>query len=69
MKAYPNKQKYHQILKTMSPQDRLMKAFELSDLANAAFKVGLKDRYPHATDAELDRLYLEKRSKCHNRNY
>jgi hypothetical protein len=32
MKTYPNKQRYHQILRTMSPQDRLMKAFELSEV-------------------------------------
>jgi hypothetical protein len=69
MKTYPNKQRYHQILRAMSPQDRLMKAFELSELANSAFKAGLRNRFPELSSEELDRLYLEKRLQCHNRNY
>jgi hypothetical protein len=69
MKTYPNKQRYHQILKAMSPQDRLLKTFELSDLANSAFKAGLRNRHPDLTDEEFEKLYLEKRSQCHNRNY
>jgi hypothetical protein len=69
MKTYPNKQRYHQILKAMPPQDKLMKAFGLSDLANSAFRAGLKNRYPDLTDGELHKLYLEKRLECHNRTY
>jgi hypothetical protein len=69
MKTYPNKQRYYQILKAMSPQDKLMKAFELSDLTNSAFRAGLKNRYPNLTDGELHKLYLEKRLECYNRTY
>jgi hypothetical protein len=69
MKTYPNRQRYHQILKAMSPQDRLMKAFELSELADSAFRAGLKNRYPDRSDDELRQLYLERRLKCHNHNY
>ena len=46
-----------------------MKAFELSDLANSAYKAGLKSKYPEMTDEALQQLFLEKRLKCHNRNY
>ena len=69
MKTNPNKHRYHQILKAMTPQEKLMRVFELSDLANDACKAGLKDRYPSYTDEELQRLYLEERCKCHNHNY
>jgi len=34
----------------MSPQERLEKSFELTELANAAFKAGLKSRYPRLSD-------------------
>ena len=69
MKTYPSKEKYHQILKAMSPQDKLLRVFELSELADSAFKAGLKNRYPRMTDDELHQLYLDRRLKCHNRNY
>jgi hypothetical protein len=69
MKTYPNHDIYRQILKAMTPQDKLLKAFELSDLANAAFRAGLRGRHPDMPEDELDKLYLEKRKQCHNRNY
>jgi hypothetical protein len=69
MKTYPNKERYYQILRGMSPQERLEKAFELSDLANDAFRAGLKNRYPDLSTDEFEQLYLEKLRACHNRNY
>ena len=69
IKTYPNKQRYHEILKSMSPQAKLEKSFELSDLANAAFKAGLKSRFPQLSEAELEQCYLEKLQACHNQNY
>jgi hypothetical protein len=69
MKTYPNKERYYQILRGMSPQERLEKAFELSDLTHDLFKAGLKNRYPDLATDELKRLYLERLQACHNRNY
>ena len=69
MKTYPHKQRYHEILRNMTPQAKLEKAFELSDLANAAFRAGLKSRYPHLPEDELEQLYQEKLKACHNQNY
>ena len=69
MKNYENKQRYHGILKAMSPEKRLMKAFELSELANASFKAGLRNKYRDMPEEEFHRLYIEKRLKCHNQNY
>ena len=69
MKTYPNKQRYQEILRGMSPQEKLEKSFELTELANSAHKAGLKNRYPSLTDEELEQLYLEKRKTCHNQNY
>ena len=69
MKAHPNKQRYLAILRSMSPQEKLEKSFELTELANAAFKAGLKNRYPQLSEYELEQLYLEKRKECHNQSY
>ncbi|MCL2827051.1 MAG: hypothetical protein FWD72_06580 [Eggerthellaceae bacterium] len=69
MKTYPNEQRYHDILRKMSPEEKLMKAFDLSDLANEAFKAGLRSRNPDMPENELERLYQEKLASCHNQNY
>jgi len=69
MKTYPNKQRYQQILKAMSPEEKIIKVFELSELADAAFKAGLRSRHTNMPDEEFHQVYLERRSKCHNQNY
>jgi len=53
----------------MSPQEKLEKSFELTDMANEAFRAGLKNRYPQLTEDQLEQLYIEKKAACHNRNY
>jgi hypothetical protein len=53
----------------MTPDERLRKAFELSDLCRALFLHGLRKRFPELPDAELMRMYRERLDKCHNRNY
>ena len=53
----------------MSPEQRLLKAFELSEFANQLFIQGLHTRYPNLPDEELKRIFLERLDKCHNRNY
>ncbi len=53
----------------MTPEQRLCKAFELSQMAKDLFLSGLARRFPHLPDAERKRIYLERLAKCHNRNY
>jgi len=53
----------------MSPQEKVEKSFELTELAYSAFRAGLKSRCPHLSDDELEQLYQEKRKTCHNQNY
>jgi hypothetical protein len=52
----------------MSPAERLRKAFDLSAFALALFRTGLARRFPHLTEAELDRLARERLRRCHSRN-
>jgi len=68
-KARPNHRLYIEVLRRMTPEQRLLKAFELSALGKKLFLHGLRERYPHLGEEEIRRIYLERLSKCHNRNY
>ncbi len=69
IKKRPNHKIYIQVLRQMSPEKRLLKAFELSEFANQLFIQGLHTRYPNLPDEDLKRIFLERLDKCHNRNY
>jgi len=69
IKSRPNHQLYLQTLKKMTPQQRLAKAYELSTLAKELFLYGLKKRFPEKTEAEIQKIYLDRIEKCYNRNY
>jgi hypothetical protein len=53
----------------MSPEKRLLKAFELSEFARQLFVHGLRKRFPDLEDSAFKKLLLERLDKCHNRNY
>jgi len=53
----------------MSPEQRLLKAFELSEFARDLFVHGLRKRFPDLPEAEFKELLLRRLDKCHNRNY
>ena len=60
---------YIKVLRGMSPEKRLLKAFELSEFAKQLFIHGLHKRFPNLSDEEFKKLLLERLDKCHNRNY
>ena len=53
IKKHLNHKIYIKILRNMSPQKRLLKAFELSDFSKKLFIHGLKNRFPDLSDEEL----------------
>lgn len=69
IKKRPNHKLYIQALRRMSPGQRLLKAFELSQFSRDLFLHGLRKRFPDLSEAEIKILYLERLNKCHNRNY
>ena len=69
IKPRPNHRLYLDILRRMSPEARLMKAFELSSFSNDLFLHGLRKRFPDLSEQDFRKLYLERLNKCHNRNY
>ena len=69
IKPRPNHKIYIQILRRMTPEQRLLKAFELTDFSRSLLLAGLRRRFPEASDEEIKRIYLDRLDKCHNRNY
>lgn len=69
VKTRPNHKIYIQILRQMSPENRLLKAFELSELSKQLFIHGLRKRFPNLKDKEFNNLVAVRLEKCHNRNY
>jgi hypothetical protein len=69
LKPRPNHRQYIQTLRNMTPGQRLMKAFELSDFSKRLFVHGLRRRFPQLSEQEFKELLLARLAKCHNRNY
>jgi len=69
IKERPNHKVYLKTLRAMTPEQRLLKAFELSEFTKQLFISGLRRRFPDLGEAEFHKLLLERLEKCHNRNY
>ncbi len=68
-KPQPNHQIYLEVLRRMTPEQRLLKAFDLTAFCKAVFRDGLRKRFPDVTPQEFHKIYLSRLEKCHNRNY
>jgi hypothetical protein len=60
---------YIAMLRRMSPEARLRKAFELADLGRELFRHGLRRRFPNLSQEQLEELARTRLEKCHNRIY
>jgi hypothetical protein len=67
VKPRPNHALYIQTLRSMTPEQRLAKAFELTEMSRDLLRSGLRERFPNASEDELTRVYLDRLEKCHNR--
>lgn len=68
-KTRPNHRLYIETLRRMTPEQRLQKVFELSDMSRQLFLHGLRRRFPELPESEIKRIFLERLALCHNRNY
>ena len=59
----PNHKKYIQILRRMTPEERLMKAFELSEFSRQRFVRRLHKRFPGLDEKEIKKLLLKRLEK------
>ena len=69
LKPTPNRQLYLEALRRMTPEQRLDKAMELTELGRDLFRHGLRRRFPDADDATIHAIYLSRLAACHNRNF
>ena len=69
IKKRPNHKLYIEALRRMSPQQRLLKAFELSEFAKRLFIRGLHERFPNLSSEDFQKKLRERLAKCHNKNY
>ena len=69
IKERANHEVYIQALRRMSPEQRLIRAFELSEFVRDLFYHGLRKRFPDLAEEKLKELFLKRLEKCHNRNY
>jgi hypothetical protein len=68
-KKNPNHKIYIETLRKMTPEQRLNKAFELSEFSKKLFRHGLRKRFPDLSEEDFQKLDLKRLDKCHNRNY
>ena len=68
-KPRPNHRIYIETLRRMTPEQRLMKTFELTEQSRALFAQGLRRRFPDMSEVDLHQLIIQRLKLCHNRNY
>jgi hypothetical protein len=69
IKDRPNHAIYIRTLRAMTAEQRLEKAFELTETARGLFLDGLRRRFPERSEREIHDLYLQRLELCRNRNY
>jgi len=69
LKDRPNHRIYIETLRRLTPEARLSKAFELTQMTRDLFFSGLRRHFPDLSDEAIKKVYLERLEKCHNRNY
>jgi DNA-binding PadR family transcriptional regulator len=69
VKVRQNHKRYVEILRRMTPEQRLKKAFELNEFGRALFRRGLERRHPELSAEELKHLEREQGDRWHNRTY
>jgi hypothetical protein len=69
MKPRPNHAVYVEILRRLTPEQRLRKAFELREAGRELFRQGLRSRHPDLSENELAELERKHSERWHNRIY
>ena len=69
IKKNPNHAEYIRMLRRMGPEQRLIRAFELSQFARDLFISGLRKLHSDMPEEQFKELVAARLDKCHNRNY
>jgi hypothetical protein len=68
-KPRPNRKLYIEGLRRMTGEQRMLKAFELTQMTRDLLEAGLRARFPDLAEPELRALVRLRLERCHNRNY
>lgn len=68
-KPRPNHARYIDVLRRMTPGQRLRKAFELTEFTRKLFLAGLRKRFPDKSEEEIRRIAAKRWAECSNNNY
>ncbi|MGH9158376.1 MAG: hypothetical protein ACRD2X_00095 [Vicinamibacteraceae bacterium] len=66
LKPQPNHKLYIEVLRSMGPEQRLRKAFELAAFGRELLRAGIRRRHPGLSDSEIDALVRDRVMQCHN---
>jgi len=66
IKPRPNHERYLEILRAMTPGQRLLKSWELTETTRKLFRAGLRHRFPHLSEEELQERYVQGLQRCRN---
>lgn len=66
-KPRPNHAIYLEALRRMTPEQRLLKAFELTEQSHELLRAGIRLRYPQAEAGERQRIFLQQLERCRSR--
>jgi hypothetical protein len=66
-KTHSNRALYITILRSMTPEERLRKAFELTEMARALTRAGIARQRPELTVEEVDRLVRDRVIAWHSK--
>jgi hypothetical protein len=69
IKPRPNQERYREVLRRMTPGERLRKACELSDWTRKLTLAGLRRQHPDASEQELRARLLARLQKWDNSNH
>jgi hypothetical protein len=66
-KPHLNHARYLEALRGMTPEQRLLKAFELTEQSQELLRAGIRWRFPDATPEQQQSIYLEQLERCRSR--
>ena len=66
-KPRPNREIYQRALRRLTSEQRLLKAFELTEQSHELLRAGIRLRFPDAGPDEQQRIYLRQLERCRNR--
>jgi len=68
-KPRPNHAMYLEALHRLTPEQRLLKAFELTEQSHELLRAGIRARFPDADAGERQRIYLGQLERCLSRRF